>query len=115
MKISYDGKRFRPASNSETGEVSSATEFYYRQQGSLVWAEYSGGSIRKGFLIATATVNGELDMRYQHVNDKGELMTGVCRTTPEILEDGRLRLHESWQWTSGDRSKGESVLEEVRQ
>ena len=53
-------------------------------------------------------------MRYHHVNAAGELMTGVCRSTPELLPDGRVRLHERWQWTSGDGSSGESVIEEVR-
>ncbi len=33
---------------------------------------------------------------------------------PEVLPDGRLRLREVWQWTSGDLSQGESVVEEVR-
>jgi hypothetical protein len=54
-------------------------------------------------------------MRYHPVNDAGELMTGRCRSTPELLPDGRLRLHERWQWTSGDGSEGESVVEEVRE
>jgi hypothetical protein len=40
-------------------------------------------------------------------------MTGICRSTPEILPDGRIRLHEKWQWTSGDRSSGESIVEEI--
>jgi hypothetical protein len=52
-------------------------------------------------------------MRYQHVNARGELMTGQCRSTPEVLPDGRLRLRESWQWTSGDGTSGESVVEEI--
>ena len=52
-------------------------------------------------------------MRYQHLNADGKLMTGTCISTPEELNDGRLRLHEKWQWTSGDVSKGESVIEEV--
>ena len=34
-------------------------------------------------------------MRYHQVNDRGELMTGVCRSTPEVLPDGRIRLHET--------------------
>jgi hypothetical protein len=54
-----------------------------------------------------------LDARYQHVNTSGELMTGQCKSTPEVLPDGRLRLHESWRWTSGDMSEGRSVVEEV--
>jgi len=57
---------------------------------------------------------GRLDMRYHQVNDRGELMTGVCHSTPEVLADGRIRLHEVWRWTSGDGSNGNSVLEELR-
>lgn len=118
-KISYDHKTFRSASNTDNGEVSSATVFHYRQDGKIVWADYSGGSIVRGFLIATVQteVDGHphtLDARYQHVNVAGEIMTGRCKSTPEVLEDGRIRLHEEWQWTSGDLSKGKSVVEEER-
>ena len=113
MKIDYDGRKFRSISNSETGEVGADTIFHYHQKDDLVWAEYSGGDIQLGTLIATVSLDGSLDMRYQHVNHEGELMTGMCRSTPEILPDGRLRLHEKWRWTSGDLSKGESVIEEI--
>jgi len=41
-------------------------------------------------------------------------MTGICRSTPQTLADGRIRLHEKWQWTCGDLSLGESVVEEIR-
>jgi hypothetical protein len=51
-------------------------------------------------------------MRYHQVNDKGELMTGICRSTPELLPNGKIRLHEQWEWTSGDLSKGTSIIEE---
>ncbi len=33
---------------------------------------------------------------------------------PEILPDGRLRLHEHWEWTNGAQGRGESIIEEVR-
>lgn len=49
------------------------------------------------------------------MNSDGDLRTGICRSTPVLLEDGRMRLLEKWRWTSGDRSEGESVVEEVRQ
>jgi hypothetical protein len=51
-------------------------------------------------------------MRYHQVNDKDELMTGICTSKPEILENGKIRLHENWEWTSGDQSKGSSIIEE---
>ncbi len=112
--IDYDGRLFRPVHNSDTGEVDGTTLFEYHQRDDLVWASYQGGGVRRGALVALADNDGRLEMRYAHVNASGELMTGVCRTTPEVLPDGRLRLHERWRWTVGDEKEGESILEEVR-
>ena len=89
------------------------TVFHYHQKGELVWAEYSGGGIVYGMLIAKCGPDSVLDMRYQHLNRGGEIMTGECVSTPERLPDGRLRLREKWRWTSGDLSAGESVIEEI--
>ena len=113
LPIDYDGRRFASVSNSANGEVDARTVFHYRQRGDVVWATYEGGGVRFGTLVATVDAGGGLDMRYCHVNGRGELMTGRCRSTPESLPDGRLRLHERWQWTSGDGSRGESIVEEV--
>jgi hypothetical protein len=63
--------------------------------------------------VAKVLPGASLEMRYSHVNLNGEMMTGKCRSTPELLKDGRIRLNENWQWTSGDRSKGESIVEEL--
>ena len=112
-KINYDNKKFASIENSETGEVSGQTVFHYHQKDNLVWAEYAGGEIVFGTLIAKVLENDALEMRYQHLNKSGELMTGKCFSTPEILLDGRIRLYEKWQWTSGDLSKGESIVEEI--
>lgn len=113
MKINYHNRLFRPIQNTANGETTQETIFQYKQEGQVVTAEYSGGEIVKGSLIALVLENDELDMRYQQVNTKGELMTGICKSTPEILPDGRIRLHEKWQWTSGDRTAGESIVEEI--
>lgn len=111
--ISYHNKTFRAVSNSDNGETSAATLFHYRQDGNIVTAEYAGGKIRKGQLIGLVDEGGNIEMRYQHVNDRGELMTGVCVSTPELLPNGKLRLHENWRWTSGDHSTGSSIIEEL--
>lgn len=113
INVNYDGRRFRSISNSRSGEVDSATRFDYHQNGPIVWATYTGGRIRFGTLIAVADHEGTLDMRYSHVNIDGELATGLCVSRPELLTDGRLRVHEAWQWTSGDRSTGTSIIEEI--
>ena len=112
--IQYHDRYFRTVSNSATCEVDDRTVFHYRQEGETVWATYHGGRVRFGTLVARPRADGTLDMRYQHINLAGDIMTGECQSRPELLADGRLRLHESWQWTCGDRSRGESVMEEFR-
>ncbi|WP_242985374.1 MazG nucleotide pyrophosphohydrolase domain-containing protein [Vallitalea okinawensis] len=114
MNINYNNKRFKSVINTDNGEVNHQTIFKYFQKDDLVWAEYSGGGITKGYLIANVDDTGNLDMRYQHVNSNGELMTGKCFSQPKVLEDGRIQLHEKWEWTSGDHSKGESIVEEFK-
>ena len=113
MTINYDNRIFAPRATSANGEANSSTLFHYHQEGDIVWATYAGGGVNFGTLIATVDASGQLDMRYTHVNARGELMTGICHTTPETLPDGRLRLHERWRWTCVDESAGESVVEEI--
>jgi hypothetical protein len=110
--INYNNRIFRPSQNSENGETSGETMFHYKQEGNILTSEYSGGKIVKGHLIGLVDDNGNIDMRYHQVNTAGELMTGFCKSVPEILPNGKIRLHETWQWTSGDLSKGNSVLDE---
>jgi hypothetical protein len=110
--INYHNKKFRPISNTENGETSEETVFVYQQVGSILTSEYSGGRIIKGHLIGIVAENGNIEMRYHQVNDNNEIMTGMCRSTPEMLENGKIRLHEEWEWTSGDKSSGSSVIEE---
>jgi hypothetical protein len=113
MKISYNERAFRSVINSESGDVGAETVFRYHQEGTVVWAEYSGGDVVRGQLIAVCAEDGTLDMNYQHINADGELMAGTCISRPEIMNDGRLRLYEKWRWTRGDTTAGESVIEEV--
>ena len=40
-------------------------------------------------------------------------MTGRCDSALQILDDGRYRLHETWEWTGGGQGSGVSVVEEV--
>ncbi len=110
--INYNNKIFRPISNTENGETTSETIFMYIQNGNILTSEYSGGKIIKGHLIGLVDQDGKIEMRYHQVNEIGELMTGVCKSVPEILSNGKLRLHENWEWTSGNKSKGQSIIEE---
>ncbi|WP_025763358.1 hypothetical protein [Dyadobacter tibetensis] len=111
--INYHERRFTPLSNSENGELEADTIFVYRQTDNIVTCTYKGKHVRHGQLLALVLDDGSLEMRYQQINFEGALRTGICHSTPELLPDGRIRLYERWQWTSGDRSSGSSVLEEI--
>lgn len=46
-------------------------------------------------------------------NRNMQVKTGKRHSVPTVLEDGKIELSEKWEWTSGDYSKGESLLVEV--
>ena len=112
-KINYDNKKFKAVSNSDNGEVEEGMIFNYQQDGNILSCSYAGASIRKGQLLGKVLEDGSLDFRYQQMSTSGDLMTGMCKSVPEILENGKIRLYETWEWTSGDCSNGTSILEEV--
>jgi hypothetical protein len=111
--INYGERLFRPVRTEGASQTDQETLFRYSQLGNRVTATYSGGSIAYGHLLGLVDENGVLEMRYHQVDVEGELRTGVCTTTPEVLKDGKLRLHERWRWTCGDGSSGSSTLEEI--
>lgn len=108
---SLDGRVFVAVDPGE-GEVSSETTFHYTQASDMVSATYSGGRIRRGYLVGVRH-GDELDFRYVQLHVDGATADGHCESRVEVLPDGRLRLVESWSWDSRDGS-GSSVVEEIR-
>ena len=111
--IWYGGRLFRPVDTEGSSQTGTDTIFKYDQKADLLTGKYSGGDILYGHLIGRVDENGKINMRYHHMTVDGILMTGKCRSRPEILDNGKIRLHERWQWTCGDFSKGRSILEEI--
>jgi hypothetical protein len=109
----YGGRTFVLQNNTSNGGSNTSTEFRYRQAGSFVWATYSGGAIQTGTLIGSANSEGVLEGEYHQVNRSGRLRSGVCRTVPETLAEGHLRLHERRRWTDAEDTERQSVLEEI--
>jgi len=109
-KFSVEDRFFTVYENSESGEVSDQTIFSYHQKGNVIWAEYSGGSIVKGFLLGTMDEDHNLHFTYEHINNDGEKKSGACDSTPRY-ENGKLRFYESWKWTDGE--EGTSIIEEI--
>lgn len=111
--MNYNNKKFRVIDTSENGETSNETIFEYKQFENILTSEYTGGKIRSGHLIGLVNEDGTIKMRYHQINTNNELMTGICFSKPEIMSNGKIRLHEQWNWTSGDKSSGTSTLEEI--
>ncbi|MEM7729486.1 MAG: n-acetylglutamate synthase [Pseudomonadota bacterium] len=113
--IHYGDRLFRPVATDGGGDVGGDTLFRYDQRGDVLIASYSGGAVEYGSIVGTVHPDGSLTFLYQHVTKDGALRAGRCQSRPEVLPTGRIRLHESWEWTSGlgAGERGTSVLEEV--
>ncbi len=105
--INYDGRRFRPV-GPEGDRVA-----VYRQDGDLLWGEFSGGRARRGTLAGTCEPDGRLDFAYCMVLDSGEIISGRCHSTPRLLADGRIQLDEQWERYGRHAATGTSQLEEI--
>ena len=62
--LNLDNKKFVAVENTSNGEVSSQTEFHYYQHGKMIWAEYGGGEILKGFLIRKWINDTQIEFTY---------------------------------------------------
>jgi hypothetical protein len=108
---SLDGRRFRPPDDATGGDVGTETEFEFHQDGDLIWARYTGGRVRLGFLVGTSD-GVYAEFRYSQVLIDGTTANGRSRDRIELRADGRVRLHEAWRWESRGGA-GTSVLDEV--
>jgi hypothetical protein len=108
---SLDGRRFRPPDDATGGDVGINTEFRFRQDEDMVWAEYEGGRVRRGFLVGTSD-GVHVEFRYTQLLTDGTTANGWSRDRIELRPDGRVRLHEAWRWES-KVGAGSSVLDEL--
>jgi hypothetical protein len=109
-ELSLDGRTLVAVAN-EGGEVSADTRFHFEQDGDRIHAEYEGGTIVEGHLVGTFT-DGCWDVRYVQLHADGETATGRSVGEVTILDDGRVRVADDWEWESKEGG-GSSVLEEV--
>jgi hypothetical protein len=107
--INYDGRRFSPV----TDRPGHQPVAHYHQSADLVWGDFAGGGIRRGTLVGTTAPDGVLQFAYCMVFDSGKVVTGLCRSVPKTLPDGRIRLTEYWERYGPDADTGMSTLEEL--
>ncbi|MFC6769321.1 hypothetical protein [Natrinema soli] len=112
-EISFDGRTLAGVANDEDGEVGADTVFHFEQAGERIYANYSGGDIVDGHLVGT--FDGEQwDIRYTQINTDNETATGHSVGDVELLNDGRIRVEDEWEWESKSGT-GESIHEEIDQ
>jgi len=108
--IDYNGRRFRKI---VAGPKQEAPETTYRQEGDVVWADLTGGGVRRGSLTGLCAEDGTIDFAYTMVLTSGEVISGHSVNTPEFLVDGRIKLNERWERYGDHAQQGTSSIVEV--
>ncbi len=106
--INLHNKTFSLLENSKNGKANSDTIFEYQQNGNLVTANYHGGTIRYGKIIAILK-DQKLDMLYQCVTTENELKAGKAIADISLMENGKIKLELQWEWLGDIKGAGISV------
>ena len=104
-KYNFNHKKFSLINNSENGTVDSDTIFEYKQNGNLVTADYYGGLIRYGKIIAKLNEDN-LDMLYQCLTINGDLKAGKATAMISLTANDKIKLKFEWEWLGEKNEKG---------
>jgi len=111
-KFNLNNKKFALVQNSANGQVNTETVFEYKQDGNLVTADYFGGTIRYGKIIAELK-GDELNMLYQCLTADGQLKAGKAVAKISFTENSKMKLNLNWEWLTNSNEKGKSEYIEV--
>lgn len=106
-EINFNNKTFSLVENSEKGKANAETIFEYKQNGDLVTADYYGGNIRYGKIIAVLK-GMQLSMLYQCLTSTNELIAGKAIAEISVTDDKRIKLKLNWEWFDNMNEKGVS-------
>ena len=105
--IDFNNKSFSLIDNSANGTVNHETTFLYKQDGTLVTADYYGGSIKYGKIIALLEGN-QLNMLYQCITTDNEMKAGKAIADISITPNNKIKLKLHWEWLGDKQDKGTS-------
>jgi len=108
-----NNRKFQLLQNSDHGAVSDQTSFLYKQEGNLITADYSGGGVKAGKIIAAFRSEDLLEMRYQCVMDDRTLKAGKAMAKVILNDKSLIELHLDWEWLDDGDEKGKSVYVEL--
>jgi hypothetical protein len=110
--FNFNNKRFAIIRNSANGQVNKETIFEYRQDGNLVTADYFGGTIKYGKIIAELK-GDKLSMLYQCFTTDGQLKAGKAIAQISLMENGKMKLSLDWEWLTNGNGTGKSEYLEI--
>lgn len=111
-QFNFHKKQFALLLNSSAGTVNKETIFRYQQQDDLVTADYQGGGIRYGKIIARLK-DDQLHMYYQCLTDDNEFKAGRAIAQVSLNEQGKIKLALDWEWLGGHQGSGTSAYLEL--
>ncbi|PCJ93242.1 MAG: hypothetical protein COA50_14520 [Flavobacteriaceae bacterium] len=106
-KIDFNNKTFSLVQNSKNGKVDTSTIFKYKQDGDLVTAHYSGGTIKYGKIIAHLK-DEKLHMLYQCITVDNELKAGKAIAEITFSKVNKIVLSLKWEWLNENKESGVS-------
>ncbi|MEP7196094.1 MAG: hypothetical protein ABI851_06200 [Saprospiraceae bacterium] len=106
-EINFNNKTFSLVENSENGKVNNETIFEYKQIGEIVTADYHGGTIQYGKIIAILK-GSQLNMLYQCITTGNELKAGKAIADISLTENKKIKLKLNWEWLNNKEEKGVS-------
>lgn len=109
--LNLDGVTMRVSATAAQGVVDIDTRLHFRQKRERVFGRYSGGSVRRGFLVGRLR-DGGLAFRYAQVEASGEVHAGSSACTLIRQPNSALRLFEHFTWRTRAGS-GTNVFDEV--
>jgi hypothetical protein len=105
VDFNFHNKTFYLVENSESGKVNADTIFKYQQEKNIITADYSGGTVKYGKIIATLDKDA-LTMLYQCVTIENELKAGTAIAKVSLNKENKILLKLDWQWLNGNQEKG---------
>lgn len=103
--INFNNKIFSLVQNSANGTATSNTIFEYKQTGNLVTADYSGGGVKYGKIIAKLE-NDTLHMLYQCMTNEDLLKAGKATAKVSLNPQSKIRLTLKWEWLGEIKETG---------
>jgi len=110
--INLDKVKMIVIQTAKNGVVNNDTIFTFTQDDNIVYGEYVGGKIKKGFLVGQNN-NNVLKFSYCQLQTDGILDNGLSSCEISIDMTGKIRLVEHFEWKSRPGELGVNIFQEI--